>query len=235
MVLPLLLAACGGSSTHKVSGDPIGPAVTKTLEQGSENVAVEANVELSGQSVKVKGNGAFGRDAGQLHLSFDVPMLGTSTLDERVKGGVAWVSSPLLSSALHGKHWLRIELGKPAKLFGLDLAPLLVAQSPASLLGELGRGSNLEDLGGGSVGGVSTTHYRVDVGAAGSKALQTTEDAWIDDQRLVRKISRDVAVPSAGGKPAHTVVTMTFSDFGTTVSATPPPASDVLDSSELRK
>jgi len=242
IVLPLALAACGGSSAKptSVSGDPIDAAVTKTLAQGSEDVAVDAKVTLSGQAISLTGSGAFSRTAGELHLQFSLPLLGSSTLDEVVKGFSAWVKSPLLTASLHGRHWLKFDLVKPpAKVLGIDLGPLIVALSPTSLLHQLDGavlgGSKAEELGSENVGGVSTTHYRVDIGTTNVKSLQRTEDAWIDGQNLVRKVSYDVPTPVSGTSTTQTVITMTLSDFGTPVTVTLPPAADVVDGSKVGK
>jgi hypothetical protein len=242
LLAPLAFAACGGGATTSVSGDPIYSAVDKTLAQGSEKVALDAKVDVSGQSFSVTGTGAFSRTAGELHLQLTVPLLGASTLDELVKGHVAWISSPLLAGSLHGKHWLRLELGRPANVLGFDLSALLIGQSPSGLLRTLQHGAVAADvnrLGTETVGGVSTTHYRVAVGEANTKALVPTEDAWVDGEHLVRKVSHDFTAPvsATGGKTAlaHTVLTMTFSDFGTPVTVAPPPATDTVSTDTVGK
>jgi hypothetical protein len=87
-----------------------------------------------------------------------------------------------------------------------------------------------------TIGGVETTHYR--------KALDVTEqgadyksiDAWVDGQGLVRKLQLeyDAHIDPTSKTPAHTVLTMTLSDFGAPVTVTSPPASDTLDSSKAK-
>jgi hypothetical protein len=242
IAIPLVLAACGGSGgsssssgTTTVSTAPIDAAVTKTLAQSGEKVALSGTVDLSGQAFSISGTGAFGQNEGELHLGLTVPLLGNSTLDLLEKGGSAWIQSPLLSSTLNGKKWLGVDLAKaPPKLFGLDLSPLLVADSPASLLNQLNAGTNPVEVGTETVGGVSTTHYRVDVGKASAADLQRTEDAWVDGQNIVRKLSYSVPIAS-GTKANPAVLTMTLSDFGTAVSVTVPPASEVAPASAVAK
>jgi len=241
ILLPLALAACGGSAKPKTVGaGPIDAAVTKTLAQGSEKVTISGKVNLAGQAISLSGGGAFSRTAGKLHLSLDVPLLGSSTLDVLIAGASTWIKSPLLASSLHGKQWLLVDLAKaPAKVFGIDLTPLLLADSPTSLLDQLDTavlgGSGVEEIGSETVGGVSTTHYRVDVGTTSVKRLQATEDAWIDGQNLVRKLSYDSPVSVSGKKTAPAVLTMTLSDFGTSVAVTPPPAAQVAAAGTVGK
>ena len=146
------------------------------------------------------------------------------------------MKTPLLAASLHGKHWLGIDAASgPAKLFGIDLTPLLLADSPTALLTQFEKGSGAVDLGTQSVGGVSTTHYRVDVGHSSVSALQRTEDAWVDGSNLVRRLSYDAPISTGGTNSTPAVLTMTLSGFGTPVTVTPPAAGDVLDASALRK
>ena len=67
--------------------------------------------------------------------------------------------------------------------------------------------------------------------------LHRSVDAWVDGHGLVRrlKLDYDAKVDPTSKQGAHTVLTMTLSDFGIAVSAPPPPAADVVDSSEVGK
>lgn len=231
IALPLALAACGGSSARpkNVSIAPIDAGVTHTLAQGSEQIALSGEVDLSGAATALSGSGAFKRTAGELHLTISEPLIGDVSLDVREQGTSAWIMTPLLTGSLHGKRWLLIDLGKaPAKLFGIDVAPLLIGASPASLLDHLEQGSNPVDLGSESVSGVSTTHYRVEVSTTNVNGLEDTEDAWIDGQNLVRKLSYSVPIAGNGTSTKPAVLTMTLTGFGTPVTIAPPPPADVV-------
>ena len=63
IVLLLALPGCGGSSNQAVSGDPVAAAADKTSKQRSEKVALQAKVDLSGQSVALDGLYAAGEVA----------------------------------------------------------------------------------------------------------------------------------------------------------------------------
>jgi hypothetical protein len=229
IVLPLVLAACGGSSSHSVQGDPLTVAADTTAKQAGEKVAMQAKIDLSGQTLTLDGDGAFAKDRGVLHLKFDLGGFGSSTADEVFEGNIAWLRVPLLASQLGGKHWVRLDLTKHAQAFGFDLNAL-AGQTPSSALATLRRGGSVSTLGKETVGGVETTHYRKTPGGE-----YKSVDAWVDDQDLVRrvKLDYDAQLDPSSKQRAHTVLTMDFSDFGSAVSATPPPASDAVDVSEV--
>ena len=228
------LAGCGGSkhqAATTVAGNPLVTAANATEAQQSEDVGLDGQVALSGQQITVKGSGAFGDHGsdGKMNLRVGLGALGSTDLEAVFQGNTAFVSAPLLSPSLpHGKHWLRIELGKPARVFGLDLGAL-TGQTPTAALAQLRHASDVTAVGSDSVGGVDTTHYR------GQNAGRTL-DVWVDGKNLVRKLTIDYAahLEPTSKQGAHTVMTMTLSNFGTSVSATPPPAADVADVSEVK-
>jgi hypothetical protein len=236
IVVPLFLAACGGASKHAVTGNPLGAAADKTSAQSSEKVAMQAKIDLSGQSLTLSGNGGFAGKNGKLQVKFNLPGLGSSSLDEVFRGDVAWLDSPLLASTLKGKHWVKLDLTKPVQAFGFNLNAL-TGQTPSAALDALRLAGSVSSLGSETVGDVKTTHYHVTPNGTGNGASYKSVDAWVDGNDLVRqvKLEYDAKVDPTSSTPAHTVLTMQFSDFGTPVTATPPPASDVVDASELGK
>jgi hypothetical protein len=237
LLLPLLLVAgCGGSGTRTpVSGDPLIAAADATTKQGSEKLTLDAKVDLSGQTLSLGGSGAFNdrTHEGELHLNFTAGIAGSSTLDEIFKNDVIWLRSPLLAGSLpNGKQWLKVDLAKEAQALGFDLKAL-TGQTPSDALAKLHLHGHVTTIGKETVDGVETTHYSEGLGITeqGTKARYKSVDAWVDGQGLVRRVQLDYTTPVTGGQPAHTVVTMTFSDFGAPVSVTPPPAAEVVDAS----
>jgi len=231
MLLPVVLAACGGSSSTAVGGDPVATAADATAQQASEKTDVQATIDLAGQKLTLGGSGAFdkARD-GMLHLAFTLPGVGSSKLDEVFRGNVVWISSPLLTSTLNGKTWAKLDLGKQAKALGFNLA-VLTGQTPSAALSvlRLPASGSVTTVGKDTIDGVETTHYRKELGGAkASGNTYNSVDAWVDGRNLVRKLQLDygASIDPTSKEPAHTVVTMTLSGFGTPVTATPPAAAD---------
>jgi hypothetical protein len=208
IVLPLALAACGGSSSPKSNGQ-LSSAVQKTLAQGSEKVSIGGKVDLSGQTLNVDGSGAFGRKGGTLHLKLDVPVLGRTTVDEIVVGKQSWLRSGLI-----GKKW--VPLGSNPKALGFNVQAL-TGVTPSTALRLLQRGTATS----------SGDHYEVTLGQTASGVRFNSAEAWVDDQNLVNKVKLDFDANVPGSGKVHTVLTINYSDFGTRVNVTPPPASDV--------
>jgi hypothetical protein len=226
LLAPFALAACGGGGAGTpVNGDPLGVAVRKTLAQGSEKVTLKGTVDLSGQKVSVGGDGAFDQSGGTLHLHLDLPGVGTTTVDELVVGKAIWISSPLLAASLHGKHWLRVK-GSTALGFNVGV---FAGVTPTTALSLLQRHGKLTSLGTDTLDGVSTMHYHVVLGMTNQTTRYNSAEAWVDSANLIRRVKLDVSatVASTGGSSADTVATIDYSDFGTPVTATPPPPSDV--------
>ena len=209
MLLAFVLAACGGGSSPK-GGATLSSAVQKTLAQGSEKVTVGGKVDLSGQTITLDGDGAFGAKGGKLHLNVELPIVGRTTVDEIVIGKQTWLRAGLL-----GKKWVRLDSNP--KALGFD-ARSLTGVTPSSAL-ELLRNGTAET--------VSDNHYRVTLTQTNGGVRFNSAEAWVDDQNLVRKVKLDFDANASGSDKAHTVLTIDYSDFGTAVDVAPPAASDV--------
>lgn len=210
IVLPLVLAACGGGSSSK-NGTDLSKAVKNTLAQGSEKVTVAGKAEFSGQTLEIDGDGAFAAKGGRLHLNVVLPILGRTIVDEIVVGKKAWLRAGVL-----GKRWVPLA-SNPTALGGFD-ARALTGVTPASALMLLESGS---------ASAVSDDHYRVTLGQTKGGVRFNSAEAWVDEQNLVRKVKLDFDANLSGSDKAHTVLTINYSDFGTPVDVAPPPASEV--------
>jgi hypothetical protein len=221
-VAPLVLAACGGSSSKPASNSTLRTAVRTTLARGSQRVALRGSLDLAGQKVSVNGDGAFGRRGGTLRLHLDLPGFGRATVDELVVGTGRWIRSPLLASSLHGKTWLRLA---GTKVLGIDLGAF-AGVTPTTALRVLRLNGKVSSLGTDTLSGISTTHYHLDLDVVRGGAHLTSADAWVDGDDLVRRVKLDLAAATGGGK-AQTALTIDYSDFGVAVNVAPPPASEV--------
>lgn len=174
-----------------------------------------------------------------------------------IDGTVFYMKFPALTSLLPGaKEWIKFDLETLGQQQGVDLSQLqqLNQGDPTAILEYLRATGEVEEVGTEEVDGVETTHYRaiVDIDKAVAqapaeskdqvqaqidqlKAAGLTElpiDVWIDGDGLPRKLEYDITV-DAEGQEVHTVLAMTFTDYGVDVEVTPPPADQVSDYGEL--
>lgn len=221
LVLVLPLAACGGGgskgSTSTSPLDAVASAARKTILAGTESLALTADVQAAGQSVAIKGGGAFAtRGArGSMSLHVSVGPIAT-TVDEVLAGTAAYLKSPLLTASLPaGKTWLKLDLAKVRGVSGFDL-PSLLAQNPGDQLKALQALKSATRVGREQVGGVSATRYTVQTA---TKPVPSY-DVWVGADGYIRRVQVEQAKPKIS-------VTIDLSKFGDTVTATPPPASKV--------
>jgi hypothetical protein len=249
LVVPVGAAACGGGkgSTTTSTADAaaaVQEAVAKTVKAGGEHAAISASVSAGGQSVKLSGAGDFdsAKHLGKLHATISLGGVDTG-IDEVLSGLTIYVSSPLFSAVLPaGKTWLEVDLASPPKSLGA-YATALGTQDPAAALAQLKALSGVKETGAQTIGTVSTTRYRgrVDVSklsAAAAAALQASGasfgpvDVWVGSDGYVHRVRVPTSV-GAGGQAAKTTLTMTLSNFGGSVSASVPPASQTVNASKV--
>jgi hypothetical protein len=152
-----------------------------------------------------------------------------------------------LPKALRGKKWLKLDL----KALGAGSGTIGQTDPTSSLFALRGVTQGIQNLGTDQVGGVTTTHYRVQLDlakalqqvpagqrAAAQQALQALgtgivpADVWLDRQNRLRRFSLTLHTTTAGAT-ATIVETFEFSAFGTPVSVSAPPSSDTVDFTQL--
>lgn len=164
-----------------------------------------------------------------------------------------------------GKSWVKAKEGEVVRARGFRLAELeqLTQPDPKELLAVLEAlerlAGELEVVGEETLRGVSTTHYRAtvdskDVARAASEESgkdlgpltdqivgqsgisEVPIDVWIDSAGLVRKLLLDVQGTQPGGSaPSRATVSFELWDLGEPVEIELPPASEVIESSALRR
>ena len=221
LVLPLALAACGGSQygtaertlTPKAS---VQQAATKTSDVTSLRVALSATGSAGMLSGTVTGRGGFDNvnHRGSFHL--DVSEYGS--FDLVVDGKTAYVKAPFLQTFLPaGKPWLKID--------GANVSAKVVPQDPKQALARLKKLANVQVVGEETIDGVTTTHYHGTARQGGGAF-----DVWIGkDDGYVRRLGA-----SANGQNGNGHVIANFSDFNEPVAVTAPPASETVDAKTLK-
>ncbi len=205
-------------------------------------------------------SGAFDVKHRNGRLTIDASALGTAGTSAKIQfllvNSVAYFSldsfkglTPgTLPSSLSGKKWLKLDL----KAFGASASQLNQANPSSSLDTLRGVTSDVQNLGSDTVGGASTTHYRIHIDLAkavqNAPAAQRTQiqrsidalggsgilpaDIWIDRQGRPRKLSLSFTAKTATTTTSASE-SFEFSDFGAGVSITAPPANQVADRSQL--
>jgi hypothetical protein len=148
-------------------------------------------------------------------------------------GGKSWVRAP------SPQQWEPVTAGQ-----GLSLAAglsSLAVTSPQNLFALLKTASTVDRQGSASGGSWTGTKYtftaRVTFGPDGSSqpAVTAAGTAGVDQQGRVRRLNVAYTQPAqASLSPVRVTVEMTFSDFGTPVSVSPPPASEVFIPANIR-
>jgi hypothetical protein len=197
---------------------------------------------------------AFGSFGGQLsgddlkmELRFDWPVM--------------YMRMPFLAGKLpHGKEWVSLDVEAFAKQQGLQLPGVgsLGQSDPSAFLDFLkAANGDLRTLGTEKIDGVRTTHYlaKIDLGElartlpaaqrkqlrpalaqleqlTGNGAVAPLVDAWVGDDRMLRRFSMTFSVP-AGGQSLDLALTMNLRDFGADVDVEAPDPADVADAAAL--
>ena len=164
---------------------------------------------------------------------------------------LAFVHLTPMPALTGGKGWVELDLSKLASAHGVDLGGLAAgssAMTPSQVLDLLrSSGAGVTNLGSATVAGASTTHYRVLVdlaelakaagipqttaGRLGKGPAATTKvpvNVWIGTDGLVHRVQAAYTLHH-NGSSAHAAFTLTLSDYGTSVSISPPASSDVFD------
>lgn len=172
-----------------------------------------------------------------------------SSAQIRFIGRYVYLSRPAGGPALPGgKSWVRApspQLWEPVTAGqGLTVAAGITSvaeTSPQNLFALLKSASTVDRQGSASGDGWTGTSYaftvRITLGPAGSgqPAVTAAGTAGVDQQGRVRRLDAAYTLPGgASAPPERVTVEMTFSDFGTPVSVSPPPASEVLIPANIR-
>ena len=215
--------------------DESGRQATMTMDFGSLADAFGAlGGQLSGDDLK-------------LELRFDWPVM--------------YMRMPFLAGKLpDGKEWVSLDVEAFAKQQGLQLPGVgsLGQSDPSAFLDFLkAANGNLRTLGTDKIDGVRTTHYlaKIDLGElartlpaaqrkqlrpalaqleqlTGNGAVAPLVDAWVGDDRLLRRFTMTFSVPT-GGQSLDLALTMNLRDFGADVDVEAPNPADVADGAAL--
>lgn len=261
-VLVLGLAVAEGGRTRPrhptvAGGAPVLAVYQTTIDAQSAQGSVSLSV--GDMTVNLDGVADLRTGEGDLTLSLPAPI---GQVEVRSTGQDYFVHVPAVVAGMAGtKPWIHVDQATIRGLVGSQLgAPDLGTTIDFSSVLSLLRGvsGQIATLGGETINGTQTTHYRapLDVarvasalGADANTASAVTQalgqtfpvDVWIDAQGRLRQMKAavdlatlhlpDVTLPADAR--GNAVVTVDLWNFGVTVNRVPPPADQVSDASSL--
>jgi alpha-tubulin suppressor-like RCC1 family protein len=244
-------AGCGGGAAAL---DPVAAAAGRTLDK--QTAHFELAVQF-GRAATFTGTGAFSDPQQAVEMTTQLPAFranAPSSMEIRLLYPAVYlnfIGLPLRDLLPNGKSWLRVDLRRALKRFGMNLEQLATNanQLPSGALAPLRGSKDAKKLGSDTINGVRAAHYRVriDLNEAVTratrqerKALQrlllaekkqglsgvpATAEVWVSEDGLVRRVSEQLR--------GIGTATMTFSDYGAPVHVESPPADKTIDLSRL--
>jgi len=248
LAAPLVLAACGGGHQAGTKLDPLAyvkQSAKKTASIPTEHMVMTGTVAAGPTKITMNGSGDFATATKRGQMSLSMNLAGrTFAVNEVIDGLTIYMQSPLFSGQLpSGKTWMKLDLQKVGSKLGLNYSSLM-SQSPAQALQQLEAAGSVSNKGTETIDGVATTHYQltnIDISklpqGAKLEALAHPQygplDVWIgnaDGYVYRESLSFTYAV---SGQSASMSMRVDLSKFGEKVNVTVPPASAVLDATNL--
>ncbi|MDL5205869.1 hypothetical protein [Streptomyces sp. ALI-76-A] len=237
-------SASTGAGAQEDGTTAVRAAYDKTAEAETAKMTIDMKVSAKGQSITTDGQGALDFQEGESVMT--VTAEGKS-IEQRVVDQVLYQKVP--GQQAQGKPWMKIDLRKAAQGQGVSGQQIGDPAQSAAYAKAI-TDKDVTEVGTEKVDGVDTTHYRVSVDVAelpGGAQLREQVGptlpmhVWLDDDGRLRRQQIDMTVkapaaasakPDTSGAASEQVkmtMVMNYSDFGTEVDATPPPAGQVAD------
>ncbi len=243
-----------GDHSSAAASEAIAKAVTQSLNEQTADMSLDVQISAAGMSEHVTGNGAFDFTTHTGTITVNVPA-GNEQISEQVieDGSTVYVSMPSqFGQLLPAKSWVSVDAGTFASGNDDGLGSGFNGiEDPAALLHQLqSQGDPVDSLGQTTYDGASVSGYSVtiplsqlekDLGqlpaadrqlASGLLPSSITEKVYIDANGLLRGIVVPISFSLAGHALSETVQ-MSYSNYGTPVSVTAPPANEVATLQQL--
>jgi hypothetical protein len=230
-------------------------AVQSTEQQNSADIGMALRVGIDGKTIGLTGSGSIDLDNNAMQLTLNLkglPISGLAselgTLSVIYVDGTAYVSNPEISKLAPGKNWIAQPVTKSATS-GLQLTN---ASDMLKILSA--KGAVVTKVGPQTIGSTPVTAYDValspavinsrlsSVGISSSDASAVkkifqdglTYRVYVGSDNRIRRMSLSIALPAGSGASAsHESMVIDFTNYGTPVSITAPPASQVTTLQEL--
>jgi hypothetical protein len=156
-------------------------------------------------------------------------------------------SIPGLAQLVPGKTWLSIDVSSLQRAAGQDPSTLGSISNPSEMLRVLAQqGNTVAPLGSSSIGGVDVQGYSVTFDPSSIKSRLAHAPSWmqqaltavnfqdlklnvfVDGSGLLRRMTMHMKLAAASAGAVSADVSLDFSDLGTPVSVSAPPADQVV-------
>jgi hypothetical protein len=241
-----------GQSNNASASEAVAQAATQTINAQSADMSMSMNLSLLGQQESFSGSGAFdfAHHTGSMTISY--PVQGTPITEQAIyDGSTVYVNlGSMFGGLTQGKQWVSADLSQ-FQSAGSAASGLNAFGDPAAMLQQLQSiGGTVTSRGPATYDGTSVTHYAVSIppsallkqmgplSSSVQKGLSAVNlptinaDVYITGDGLLKAMHMPMSF-SAAGQSVSMDLTMSFSNYGTPVSVTPPPASEVIPLSQL--
>jgi hypothetical protein len=230
-------------------------AVNSTVSDGTAHVTLSMNGQAVGTNVNATGAGGIDFADNALSLQVTAGVGGhQETLNEIYLGGVVYEAIPGLSTIAPGKSWVSIDLSALQKAAAQSPGADGLGSNPGVMLKVLAQqGNTVVPLGPSTVDGVPVNGYSVTVNTAsvvqqlkkadlpawmeesvsGLKVHDVKLRVFIDNSGLLRSYETQITESTAAAGSITLDETLDFSDYGTPVTVTAPPAGQVESFQQL--
>ncbi|MGP3985660.1 hypothetical protein [Streptomyces sp. 3N207] len=248
----------GGGSTAQNAMTALKKASTATDKQNSAKVEGVNKQTSQGKTMETSMEGAFDWSGGGMKGEADLTMAGGAQSAEARYLPDAMYVHPSTGGAPGGKKWMKYDYDALAKQGGASGAMLkdqMQNNNPARSVQLVLASGKVKALGSETVRGKKTTHYSGTISVSeltrmqskdlSEKDLQALEqqfkqqglkkekiDLWVDENDLLVK-KHEVAKSTDGATGID--ATNYYTDYGTPVNVTAPPAGETSDAAELMK
>jgi len=224
-------------------------AVNSTLGDKTAHVDVTLAIKAAGADVTGHGSGGMDFTTNALQLQLTIGVDGQQVpITADYLGGVIYENIPGLGQLTPGKSWISIDLSSLSSAAAKDPTTSSIGNNPAVMLHMLAQqGNKVVPLGPSTVDGVAVNGYSVTVNpatiaqqlkkanlpswiekaAVGLKVQNYSVKVFVDSSDTLRSLEVQTTATKAQTGPVSVDETLGFSDYGTPVTVTTPPADQV--------
>jgi hypothetical protein len=250
-------AGSGAEDRDEEAAGVVRTAHEKTVAAGSAKMTLKVRAAMGGQQQTITGDGSVDLTDGTSTMTIEADGGGGERIEQRVVDQTLYQRLPASVREQLGvdEPWISVDLRELAGSDG-TVAGIRINDPARTLDYTRALEDDATRVGTEKVGGVETTHYRVNVDveelagedtAEAERLRQQLGDSlpmhlWLDEQDRIRRqqfevsLDKDAATsnansqpPSRGTRDARIRTVIEFSDFGTSVDVSPPPTGKTED------